>query len=214
MSKPRSNFLIALALIGCGLPAVSHAQYATTQQYQQQYARPQQQYAVQAALTPLPDYCTGNNAAIGAAGGAAIGALAGGGGLRSLFGAAIGGVAGGVTGAQYDEQCRQLAVQRAYDYAAAQQAAIEPQIAQQAARQAGMLQLPASSYEPVSVDYATPSDNRRHRVTVKRLNTYSEPATRQICDTFTRIDADLDGGASATTTARRCKGPDGQWRVA
>jgi hypothetical protein len=114
-------------------------------------------------------------------------------------------------GAQADGQCHQIAVARAYQYAYAQQTAIEQQVAQQAARRAGTLTLPASAYEPVSVDYTTPSDNRPRRVTVKRLNSYSEPATRQICDTFTRIEADLTTGASTTATARRCKGPDGQW---
>jgi hypothetical protein len=114
-------------------------------------------------------------------------------------------------GAHADAQCQQIAVKRAYEYAYAQQAAIEQQVARQAAGRAGTLTLPASAYEPVSVDYTTPSDNRPRRVTVKRLNSYSEPATRQICDTFTRIEADLATGASTTATARRCKGPDGQW---
>jgi hypothetical protein len=118
---------------------------------------------------------------------------------------------GGMSGAQADAQCHQIAITRAYEYAYAQQAAIEQQVAQQAAQRAGTLTLPASAYEPVSVDYTTPSDNRRRRVTVKRLSSYSEPATRQICDTFTRIDADLDSGASTAATARRCKGPEGQW---
>src|SRR5215204_202826 len=117
----------------------------------------------------------------------------------------------GMSGAQADTQCQQMAVRRAYEYAFAQQAAVEQQVAPQAASQAGALTLPASAYEPVSVDYTTPSDNRPRRVTVKRLNSYSEPATRQICDTFTRIEADLATGASTTATARRCKGPDGQW---
>jgi hypothetical protein len=118
---------------------------------------------------------------------------------------------GGMSGAQADAQCRQIAITRAYEYAYAQQAAIEQQVTQQAAQRAGTLTLPASAYEPVSVDYTTPSDNRRRRVTVKRLSSYSEPATRQICDTFTRIDADLDTGASTAASARRCKGPGGQW---
>src|SRR5215204_1805431 len=97
--------------------------------------------------------------------------------------------------------------------AAAQQAAIEAQVAQQAAAsRGGMLTLPESAYQPVSADYQTPSDGRRHRITVKRLNSYSDPASRQICDTFTRIDADLDSNVSNSTTARRCKGSDGQWR--
>ena len=116
--------------------------------------------------------------------------------------------------AQVDAQCHQTAITQAYEHAYAQQAAIEQQVAQQAARGAGTLTLPASAYEPVSVDYTTPSDNRRRRVTIKRLSSYSEPATWQICDTFNRIEADLDSGASTTSTARRCKGPGGQWREA
>jgi hypothetical protein len=107
-----------------------------------------------------------------------------------------------------------MVIQRAFEQAYAQQAAIEQQVAQQAATRAGMLSLPASAYEPVFVDYTTPSDNRPRRVTIKRLSSYSEPASRQICDTFTRIDAELDTGANSTTTARRCKGPDGAWRDA
>jgi hypothetical protein len=121
---------------------------------------------------------------------------------------------GGLSGAQADAQCHQIAVTQAYEQAYAQQAAIEQQVARQAATRAGMLSLPASAYEPVSVDYTTPSDNRRHRVTVKRLSSYSEPAARRICDTFSRIEADLDSGASTTATARRCKGPEGQWHDA
>jgi len=112
--------------------------------------------------------------------------------------------------AQSDAQCQQLAFNRAYEFADAQETAV----AQQAGGQPGTLNLPASAYEPVSVDYTNPSDHRQRRVTVKRLSSYSDPAHRQICDTFTRISADLDGGASTTSTARRCKGPDGRWRDA
>lgn len=117
----------------------------------------------------------------------------------------------GMGAAQADVRCQQYAINRAFEYAEAQHAAVAQQVAQQAATQAGTLSLPASAYEPVSVDYTTPSDNRRRRVTVKRLSSYAEPATRQICDTFTRIEADLDSGASTTATARRCKGSDGRW---
>jgi hypothetical protein len=120
----------------------------------------------------------------------------------------------GMSGAQADAACHQSAIKQAYEYAFAQQRAIEAQVAQQAASQAGTLNLPASAYEPVSVDYTTPSDNRHRRVTVKRLASFSEPASRQICDTFTRIEADLDSGASSSATARRCKGADGQWHEA
>lgn len=114
--------------------------------------------------------------------------------------------------AQSDAQCQQLAINRAYEYADAQQGAVAQQVAQQTGR-GGALNLPASAYEPVSVDYTTAS-NQRRRVTVKRLSSYSEPASRQICDTFTRISTDLDGGASTTSTGRRCKGPDGRWHEA
>jgi hypothetical protein len=120
----------------------------------------------------------------------------------------------GMPPAQADTRCQQMALQRVYEQAYAQQAAIEQQVGQQAATRAGALSLPASAYEPVSVDYTTPSDNRKRRVTIKRLASYSEPASRQICDTFTRIDAELDSGASTAATARRCKGPDGAWRDA
>jgi hypothetical protein len=143
--------------------------------------------------------------------GAALGGAIGGG-RGAMIGAGSGMLFGGLSGAQADAQCQQFAAQQAYQLAAAQQAAIEAQIAQQAATRAGMLTLPESAYQPVSADYQTPSNGRRHRITVKRLNSYSDPASRQICDTFTRIDADLDSNTSTSSTARRCKGADGQWR--
>jgi hypothetical protein len=77
-----------------------------------------------------------------------------------------------------------------------------------------MLTLPASAYEPVSEDYQTPTNRHRHRITVKRLNSYSAPAVHMVCDTFTKIDTDFDANTSNTTTARRCKGADGQWHDA
>jgi hypothetical protein len=198
-------------------------QYAPAQpQYQPQYAPAQQQYAPQqyapqASYSQLPDYCSVNNAAAGAATGAVLGGLIGGlagGGRGAAIGAASGMLFGGLSGSQADAQCQQMAEQIAYQQAAAQQAAIEQQIAAQAARQAGQLNLPASAYQPVMAEYKTPSDGHRHRITVKRLNSFSDPAARQICDNFTRIDADIDGNTSRTASARRCKGPDGQWRDA
>jgi hypothetical protein len=197
-------------------------QYAPAQpQYQQQYAPAQQQYAPQqyapqASYSQLPDYCSVNNAAAGAATGAVLGGLIGGlagGGRGAAIGAASGMLFGGLSGSQADAQCQQMAAQIAYQQAAAQQAAFEQQIAAQAAR-GGQLNLPASAYVPVSSDYKTPSDGHRHRITVKRLNSFSDPASKQVCDNFTRIDADIDGNTSRTASARRCKGPDGQWRDA
>jgi type II secretory pathway pseudopilin PulG len=155
-----------------------------------------------------------NNAAAGAVMGGAMGALIGGlagHGRGALIGGLAGSMFGGLSGAQADAQCQQIAVQIAYQRAAAEEAAYEQQLAQQAERGSGTLNLPASAYEPVSTDYRTPSNGHRHRVTVRRLNSYSEPASHEVCDTFTRIDADLDTDSSTSSTARRCKGPDGQW---
>jgi uncharacterized protein YcfJ len=187
-------------------------------QYQQPYQQPAQQpYQQQQYAAPqLPDYCSVNNAAAGAATGAVLGGLIGGiagGGRGAAIGAASGMLFGGLSGSQADAQCQQMAAQIAFQQAAQQQAAFEQQIAAQAAR-GGQLNLPASAYVPVSTDYKTPSDGHRHRITVKRLNSYSDPASKQVCDNFTRIDADIDGNTSRTANARRCKGADGQWRDA
>jgi Glycine zipper len=196
-------------------------QYAPTQQYApaQQYA-PQQQYAPpqsQAAYGELPEHCRMNNAATGAIVGSLFGAAIGGalgGGRGAALGAGSGALFGGMSGAQADAQCQQLAVQRAYQRAAAQQAAYEQMLAQQAARQSGPLTLPAAAYEPVTEEYATPSNGHQHRITVKRLNSYAEPATKRVCDNFTKIDSDLTGNTATTVSARRCKGADGVWRDA
>jgi len=169
----------------------------------------------QAAAGGMPQYCSINNTATGALVGSALGAAIGGA-IGGWSGAAIGagsGLAlGGLTGAQADAQCQQIAMQRAYERFAAQQAALDQVIAQQAALRPGPIQLPPSAYEPVSEDYATPSNGHRHRITVKRLNSYAEPATKQVCDNFTRIDSDLESNTATTVSARRCKGADGVWR--
>jgi outer membrane lipoprotein SlyB len=241
ISKGRCRLIAILALGGlAGAVGTASAQYYQyppqyyqyqypqyNYQYQQQpaagsqyYNQYQQQYApapAQTSYQALPSQCLQNNAATGAAIGSLMGAAIGGafgGGRGALIGAGSGLLFGGLSGAQADAQCQQLALQQAYQAAAAQQAAMAQQIAQQAAVQSGTLTLPASAYQPVSTDYQTPSNGHRHRVTVKRLNTFSDPATRQICDTFTKIDADFDSNTSNTSNARRCKGADGQWHDA
>jgi hypothetical protein len=169
----------------------------------------------QAAASGMPEYCSMNNTATGALVGSAMGAISGGA-IGGWSGAAIGagsGLAlGGLTGAQADAQCQQIAMQRAYERFAAQQAMLDQALAQQVAYRPGPIQLPPAAYEPVSEDYSTPSNGHRHRITVKRLNSYAEPATKQVCDNFTRIDSDLDGNTATNVTARRCKGADGVWR--
>ncbi|MBV8776588.1 MAG: hypothetical protein JO258_05255 [Alphaproteobacteria bacterium] len=171
----------------------------------------------QAAANGMPQYCSVNNTATNALVGGVMGAAVGyalGGASGAIIGGTSGLALGGMSGAQADAQCQQIAMQRAYERFAAQQAALDAIIAQQAAARPGPLNLPPSAYEPVSEDYATPSDGHRHRITVKRLSSYAEPATKLVCDNFTRIDADLTGNTAATVTARRCKGTDGVWRDA
>jgi hypothetical protein len=141
----------------------------------------------------LPDYCIPDNTAAGAT---------------------VGGAVGGLSGAEADAQCQEAATQIAYQQAAAQQAAIQQQIDEEAAQQSGTIDLPAAAYEPVSTDYKTPSNGHQHRITVRRLNSFSEPAAHQVCDTFTKIDADLISFTGTTATARRCRGPDGEWHDA
>ena len=163
----------------------------------------------------MPQYCSVNNTATGALVGSAMGAIIGGavgGWSGAAIGAGTGLALGGLTGAQADAQCQQIAMQRAYERFAAQQAMLDQALAQQVAYRPGPIQLPPAAYEPVSEDYSTPSNGHRHRITVKRLNSYAEPATKQVCDNFTRIDSDLDGNTATNVTARRCKGADGVWR--
>jgi type II secretory pathway pseudopilin PulG len=196
-------------------------QYAPTGQYNQpQYAPTgqynQPQYApAQPGYTQLPADCMRNNAAAGAVTGGMVGAMVGGlagRGRGALIGGLAGSTLGGLSGAQADARCQQIAIQIAYQQAAAQEAAYEQQLAPQATQRSGTLSLPDSAYAAVSTDYQTPSNGHRHRITVRRLNSFSEPASHQVCDTFTRIDVDLDAsGNSSSTTARRCKGADGQW---
>ena len=169
------------------------------------------------APTQMPTYCMVDNTAAGASTGSAIGLLGGGmaGGLRgALIGSLAGATFGGLTGAQADAQCQQLALQIAYHQAAAQQSSMEQQVAKSAMAQGGYLTLPESAYQPVYADYKTPSNGHRHRITIRRTNSYSVPAAQQICDSFSKIDSDLDSNTTATSPARRCKGPDGQWRDA
>ena len=169
----------------------------------------------QAAASGMPEYYSVDNAATGALVGGIMGAAVGyalGGASGAVIGGTSGLALGGMSGAQADAQCQQIAMQRAYERFAAQQAALDQVIAQQAALTPGPLQLPPSAYEPVSEEYATPSNGHRHRITVKRLSSYAEPATKQVCDNFTRIDSDLDGNTATNVSARRCKGADGVWR--
>jgi predicted lipid-binding transport protein (Tim44 family) len=158
---------------------------------------------VQTAYGPMPEYCTQNNTATGAIVGGLIGAGLGaafGGGRGAAFGAASGAALGGVSGAQADQQCRQLAVQRAVEMAAAaQQAAAQQAAANQARRQ-------AVAFEPV--EYVTPTTGQRHKIVP--LNSYTNPATKEPCSSYDEVSFDADGKATVTGKGRACKGADGQ----
>jgi uncharacterized protein YcfJ len=157
---------------------------------------------VQTAYGPMPEYCTQNNTATGAIIGGLLGAGLGaaiGGGRGAAIGGASGLALGGLTGAQADQKCRQLALQRALEMAAAQQAAAQQAAANQARRQ-------AVAYEPV--EYVTPTTGQRHKITP--LNSYTNPATKETCSSYDEVSFDSDGKSTVTGKGRACKGADGQ----
>jgi len=160
---------------------------------------------VQTAYGPMPQYCTQNNTATGAIVGGLLGAGIGaaiGGGKGAAIGGASGLALGGLTGAQADQQCRQLALQRMLEMAAAQQAAAQRAAASQARRQV--------AYEPV--EYVTPTNGQRHKITP--LNSYTNPATKETCSSYDEVSFDANGKATVTGKGRVCKAPDGQVRAA
>ena len=158
---------------------------------------------VQTAYGPMPEYCTQNNTATGALVGGLLGAGLGaaiGGGRGAAIGGASGLALGGLTGAQADQQCRQIALQRVVEMAAAQQAAAQQAAASQAQAHRQV------AYEPV--DYVTPTTGQRHRITP--LNSYTNPATKETCSSYDEVSFDANGKAAVTGKGRVCKGADGQ----
>jgi predicted lipid-binding transport protein (Tim44 family) len=163
---------------------------------------------VQTAYGPMPEYCTQNNTATGAIIGTLIGAGLGaaiGGGRGAAIGAASGLALGGVTGAQADQQCRQIALQRMVEMAAAQQAA-----AQQAAANQAQAQQQRVAFEPV--EFVTPSTGQRHKITP--LSSYTNPATKETCSAFDEVSFGADGKASVSGSGRACTGADGKVHAA
>ena len=160
---------------------------------------------VQTAYGPMPEFCTQNNTATGAIIGGLLGAGLGGamgGGRGAAIGGASGVALGGLTGAQADQQCRQLALQRALEMAAAQQAAAQQAAADQARQQV--------AFEPV--EYVTPTTGQRHKI--RPLNSYTNPATKETCSSYDEVSFNADGNATVTGKGRACKGADGQVRAA
>jgi hypothetical protein len=163
---------------------------------------------VQTAYGPMPEYCTQNNTATGAIIGGLLGAGLGaaiGGGRGAAIGGASGLALGGLTGAQADQQCRQLALQRALEMAAAQQAAV-----QQAAANQAQAHRQTVAYEPV--EYVTPTTGQRHKITP--LNSYTNPATKETCSSYDEVSFGADGKATVTGSGRACKGADGKVHAA
>lgn len=149
----------------------------------------------------MPQSCSVNNAATGAVIGAIGGGLLGGflsnGNPYATVGSALGGAAlGGLAGSQIDQQCRQIAFQKAIELAEAERAA--------AARQRAASQQVA--YQ--SVEYVSPSNGRRHRITP--LNSYTDPATKETCSSYSEVSWDANGGGQVSGTGRVCKGANGQ----
>jgi hypothetical protein len=176
---------------------------------------------VQTAAGPMPQYCVYSNTATGAVVGAGAGAALGGGGLRSLVGAAIGAGAGAAAGSRLDEECRQLALQRAMDLAAQQAAARaaappavsenQPPPPQPAVYQSPIADQPPPrpiAYQPV--DYVTPSNHRHHRIVA--LKSYRNPVTKQTCNTYSEFTFSDNGKPQISGSGTACKGADGVWR--
>jgi outer membrane lipoprotein SlyB len=166
---------------------------------------------VQTAYGPMPEYCTQNNTATGAVIGTLLGAGLGaaiGGGRGAAIGAASGLALGGVTGAQADQQCRQLAFQRALEMAAAQQAAARQAAAQQVAANQAQPHQQVVAYQPV--EYVSPSTGQRHKITP--LSSYTNPATKETCGTFDEVSFGADGKDTIAGSGRTrvCQGADGK----
>jgi predicted lipid-binding transport protein (Tim44 family) len=161
----------------------------------------------------MPEYCTQNNTATGAIVGTLLGAGLGaaiGGGRGAAIGAASGLALGGVTGAQADQQCRQLALQRMIEMAAAQQAAAQQAAAAQAAANQAQARRQTVAFEPV--EFVSPSTGQRHKITP--LNSYTNPATKETCSNFDEVSFGTDGKASVTGSGRACTGADGKLHAA
>jgi surface antigen len=63
------------------------------------------------------------------------------------------------------------------------------------------------AYQPV--DYITPSNGRRHAI--KPLNSYTDPVTKQTCNTYVEFSFAADGQSHNNGTHKACKGSDGTW---
>jgi hypothetical protein len=153
----------------------------------------------------MPDYCLYNNTAQGAAIGTLLGAGIGGalgGGRGAAIGAASGLALGTAAGAQRDAECRQLALQRTMEMVVAEQ---QQQAAAAAAAAAANKPPPPVTYR--SVEYATPSNQRRNRITP--TNSFTDPATKTTCATFTEVSFDDNDKPAQTRSGKVCKKADG-----
>lgn len=163
---------------------------------------------VQTAYGAMPDYCLYNNTAQGAAIGTLLGAGLGGalgGGRGAAIGAVSGLALGSAAGAQRDAECRQLALQRTMEMVLAQQQ--QQQAAAAAAAAANQPPPPAQVVSYRSVEYATPSNKRRNRITP--TNSFTDPATRTTCATFTEVSFDDNDKPAQTRSGKVCKKADG-----
>jgi hypothetical protein len=109
-----------------------------------------------------------------------------------------------VSGAQADQKCRQLALQRMVEMAAAQQAAAQQAVANRAEVRQQV------AFEPM--EYYAPGTKQRHKLTP--LNSYTNSVTKETCSTFDEVSFDAEGKASVTGKGRACIGADGKPRAA
>lgn len=179
-----------------------------------------------AGCAPTPENCAMNQTATGAAIGAGVGGVLGGvgaalGGARGGTGfaiaagaAAVGALIGGAIGAQQDQVCRQIALNKALEQAAAVSA--EYQRRQEAAaaasaqnRQASRRSAPAKVQPPQyeTVQWTNPSTKASGAITP--TGNVTETAGGGTCMAFT--ETEVVGGVPKQVEKRACRDSDGKW---
>lgn len=147
----------------------------------------------------------GAGAAIAASSGASGGAIA----AATAGGAVVGGLIGAVAGRQQDQACRQMALNRALNQAAAvnESRGYRPRPSSGGSSQsrASAPSGPAPRYQ--SVEWANEATSNTGKI--QPLAPAEGPGD-QVCMTY--YDQQSTSGATQATTGKACRGSDGQWR--
>lgn len=177
---------------------------------------------------PTPENCALNQTATGALIGAGAGAVIGGVGAAiggantgtgfaiAAGGAALGALIGGAIGAQQDQVCRQMALNKALERAAAVDAEYRRQqeAAAQARQQYGQQRAarrvptpPPPRYE--TVQWVNPQSKASGAITPTGNVTEPAGGGGGMCMSFT--ETEIVGGAPRQVEKRACRGANGEW---